>query len=498
MLRGPVEGKGGAVLPLISYPRALAGHVERDPERPAVVCASRSCSRGQLDRRSSRLARAYAGLGVGAEQRVVIALPNGTEFLEATFAVWKLGAVPTPISSRLPGAERSALLQLAEPALVLGAESPGRVCLPAGFEPDPALSDAPLPDRIAPHSQAIASGGSTGRPKLIVDALPASCDPQAEFYGVPAEAPVLVPGPLYHAGPFINARTAIVRGGCAVLMTRFDAEEALALIERHRVEWVNFVPTMMQRIWRLPESVRRRYDLSSVRVFMSTGAACPAWLKRAWIEWLGAERIWEAYGGSERIGGTLISGSEWLEHPGSVGRPTGGRRVRILGEDGRELPPGEVGEVYFLPPGGPGSTYAYVGAERRATPDGWESLGDLGCLDADGYLYLADRRTDLIVSGGANVYPAEVEAALDAHPAVRSCAVIGLPDDDLGQRVHALVEAGPGVSDEELREHLAEHLVRYKIPRSFERVDQPLRDDAGKVRRAALREACIARDERVG
>jgi bile acid-coenzyme A ligase len=161
----------------------------------------------------------------------------------------------------------------------------------------------------------------------------------------------------------------------------------------------------------------------------------------------------------------------------------------VLRGDGSECEPGEVGEIFMLPPGGQGSTYRYVGAEAKATADGWETLGDLGTLDADGYLYVVDRRTDMIVTGGANVYPAEVEAALDAHPAVRSSCVVGLPDDDLGQRVHAIVDAPAPPGEAELREHLAKHLVRYKIPRSFEFVDEPLRDDAGKVRRSALREA---------
>jgi bile acid-coenzyme A ligase len=276
-------------------------------------------------------------------------------------------------------------------------------------------------------------------------------------------------------------------------MPRFDALGALELIERHRVDWVLFVPTMMQRIWRLGPEQRERFDLSSLRRVMCTGAPSPAWLKRAWIGWLGPEKIYEAYGGSERIAGTMISGTEWLEHPGSVGRPTGGRKIRILDESGCECAPAEIGEVYMMPPGGRGSTYRYIGADASATSEGWESLGDLGYFDEDGYLYLVDRKTDMIVTGGANVYPAEVEAALDAHAAVRSSAVIGLPDEDLGQRIHALVDAPQRVTEAELRAHLADHLVRYKIPRSFEFVAEPLRDDAGKVRRAALREARLPR-----
>ncbi|MFP8879759.1 MAG: AMP-binding protein, partial [Myxococcota bacterium] len=224
---------------------------------------------------------------------------------------------------------------------------------------------------------------------------------------------------------------------------------------------------------------------------MCTGAPSPDWLKRAWIDWLGSDRIFEAYGGSERIAGTLISGTEWLAHPGSVGKPTGDRRVLILGPDGNPRPAGEIGEVFMMPPGGQGSTYRYIGAESTATADGWESLGDLGYLDEAGYLYLVDRKTDMIVTGGANVYPAEVEAALDAHPKVRSSAVVGLPDEDLGQRIHAIFEAVEALTDTELREHLADRLARHKIPRSFERVSEPLRDDAGKLRRSALRDARV-------
>jgi bile acid-coenzyme A ligase len=338
------------------------------------------------------------------------------------------------------------------------------------------------------------SGGSTGRPKLILDLTPAQCDPEQAENGMQRGGTTLVPGPLYHAGPFITAWQQLLCGGTVVVMSRFDALLSLELIESHRVDWVLFVPTMMQLIWRLPEAERLRFDLSSLRRVMCTGAPSPAWLKRAWIGWLGPEKIYEAYGGTERIAGTLTSGLEWLERPGSVGRPTAGRRIRIQRPDGSECAPREVGEVFMLPPGGRGSTYRYVGAEATASADGWESLGDMGWLDEDGYLYLVDRKADMILVGGANVYPAEVEAALDAHPAVRSSAVFGLPDDDLGSRIHAIVDAPQPVSEQALREHLAKHLVQYKMPRSFEFVNEPLRDDAGKLRRSALRAARLEKE----
>ncbi len=203
---------------------------------------------------------------------------------------------------------------------------------------------------------------------------------------------------------------------------------------------------------------------------------------------LGPERMFEGYGPSERIGRTFITGTEWLQRPGSVGRAMDGCRVRILDPQGRELPPGGIGEIYMLPAAGAGTTFSYRGAERRVTLDGWESVGDMGWLDSDGYLYIADRRTDMILCGGRNIYPAEIEAALNAHPAVRTSVVIGMPDEDLGQRIHAIVEA-TDVTDSDLRIHLEERLVRYKWPHSFEYVSTPLFNEAGKVRRSALREA---------
>jgi bile acid-coenzyme A ligase len=385
------------------------------------------------------------------------------------------------VSNRLPPVERIAIIETADPSLVVGvpaSEAGGRPSVPEGWEPSSELSDEPLPDVVSKCVRAMTSGGSTGRPKVIVDTVPAEVDPERAENGITPGGCTLVPGPLYHAGPFMTSWSSLTVGASIVVMQRFDAEEALALIEEHRADWVLFVPTMMQRIWRLPESVRTRYDVSSLGRVMCTGAPSPAWLKRAWIEWLGGDKIFEAYGGTERIAGTMISGT-----------------VRILDDAGNECGPGEVGEVYMMPPGGQGSTYRYLGADSRSTGDGWETLGDLGYLDEDGFLYLVDRKTDMIVTGGANVYPAEIEGAIDGHPAVRSSAVVGLPDDDLGQRVHAIVDAPAGVTEAELRAELADRLVRYKIPRTFEFVDEPLRDDAGKVRRSALREARMRVEE---
>jgi bile acid-coenzyme A ligase len=480
----------------VSYGAALGWLAAQERHRVAAVCGEQAITRGELERASNRLARAYQQLGVGAESRVTIALPNSLEFLVACMAAWKLGASPQPISARLPAKEREAIVALSAPALVVGvaaAEYPKFSSVPAGFAPDAALNDAPLPDLVPPHVRTMTSGGSTGRPKLIVDLTPALADPEVAENFMRPRGVALAPGPLYHAGPFIVAWQCILSGGTLVLMERFDAEQALALVERHRVDWVLFVPTMMQRIAKLAPDVRNKYDVSSLKNVMCSGAPSPPWLKRFWIEWLGPEKIFEAYGGTERIAGTVITGTEWLAHPGSVGKPPPGRMMRAQRPDGSVCASGEVGEIYMKPATGQGTTYRYIGATPTATRDGWETLGDIGWFDEDGYLYLADRKTDMILVGGSNVYPAEIEAAIDSHPRVRSSAVIGLPDDDLGGRLHAIVDAPEPVTETELRAHLAELLVAYKIPRSFEFVSEPLRDDAGKLRRSALREARLAR-----
>ena len=475
----------------ISISRLISQSADRDPDRPAITHEGRTVTRREFDRRTNRLARAYEQLGVREGDMVTIGLPNSIEFYEAAFAAWKLGATPQPVSARLPKFEQEQIVELADPSLVVGYE-PGslgdRTVLAPGFEPDPSLPDTELPDRVARYWKAPTSGGSTGRPKIIVAESPGSFDFEERLpLRQERDRAQLVPGPLYHNAPFSFSTQGLMLGNHVIVMTRFDAEETLSLIEQHQVDWTMMVPTMMLRIWKLRAEVRNRYDLSSLRIMLHLAAPCPPWLKEEWINWLGGDRIHELFGGTEGTGATWITGDEWLEHRGSVGKLLGGAQVKVVDPDGNDLPPGEVGEIYLLPAGGQGSTYHYIGAESKAIEGGWESLGDMGYVDEEGYIYLSDRKTDMILAGGANIYPAEVEAAIDAYPGVRSSAVIGLPDEDLGQQVHAIIDRPEGeVDTDELITFLSERLVRYKVPRSFEWVNEPLRDDAGKTRRSAL------------
>jgi len=465
------------------------------PDRPAVTDHTRTLTWRDLDRRTNRLARGLMSAGVEHGDLVTLGLPNSADFIEVCYGLWKVGATPQPISYRLPAAEAEAVMDLADtPILIAGGSIESRrprLDLAALL----ALSDddSPVPDTVAPVWKAPTSGGSTGRPKLILSGGAGLYTPaEVGAWRTNSEDVMIIPGPLYHNGPFSSSFGGLNEGAHLVIMPRFDAEETLATIARHRATWIYLVPTMMSRIWRLPAETRAQYDVTSLSTAWHLAAPCPAWLKEAWIDWLGPEVIMELYGGTEGQALTIITGQEWLDHRGSVGKVSLGE-MRAVDAEGETLPPGEVGEIYMRRPADAPPTYQYRGASPRTLPGGWESLGDIGWFDEDGYLYLADRRSDMILVGGANVYPAEIEAALDEHPLVQSSAVIGLPDEDLGSLIHAVVQPREGLTEEALREHLRARLVTYKQPRSYEFVTENIRDDAGKVRRTQLREERIAK-----
>jgi bile acid-coenzyme A ligase len=471
---------------------AIRQLAEAKPDAPAITCNDVTVSWAELDRRTNRLARYFADAGVKQGSLVTIALPNSLAFYEAVIAAWKIGAVPQPVSFRLPPRELQAIVELAKPVLVIGLDpANGQAWLPIGFEPDPTLSDAPLPPLVSPVWKAPTSGGSTGRPKLILAGSPGILELLTGTAGRTRLEPdkvMLCPAPLYHNGPLTYSLISLLLGNHIVVMERFDPVKTLELIERYQVTWLYSVPTMLRRILLLPDEQRLSYDLSSLRTVIHMAAPCPPAVKWAWINWLGAEKILELYAGTEAQSATIISGEEWVKHPGSVGQVVYGE-MKIFDGDGQELPPGEVGEVWMRSPEGI-TTYRYIGATATAR-NGWETLGDLGYFDEDQYLYLADRKTDMILVGGSNVYPAEVEAALVEHPQVLAACVIGLPDEDYGNLVHAILNVSGEISDDQLRRHLAERLVAYKIPRSFERTDETLRDEADKIRRSALRQTRI-------
>lgn len=459
------------------------------PDEPAVTCGGRTITRDELDKSTNRLARAYAEFGVGVGDYVTIVLPNSIEWVQATVACWKLGAVPQPLSPRLPAAEFEGILQLRPRALLVGREYPGIPSVPAGFAPD--TSDDPLPEAVSPCWKSMASGGSTGRPKLIEAGGDSRIPPEIGYPLGAQEGDVnLISVPLTHNTGFTTAVIGLLMRHHLVLMPRFDPHEFLRLVTEHHVTFLTTVPTIMQRLLPVYRANPSAYDLSSIRRFWHLGALCPPAIKQAWIDLLGPEKIWELYGGTELQALTFISGDQWLTHRGSVGVVVAGE-MKVLDDDGRECPPGVVGEIYMRPSPGTAPTYRYVGVTAKSR-DGWDSLGDLGYFDEDGFLYLSDRRVDMFTVGGRNVYPAEIENALSAHPDVLSCLVVGVPDDDLGQVPYALVQA-EALDEEAVRAFLAERIAAYKVPRIVEFVDTPLRDDAGKARRSAVRAEIMAR-----
>jgi bile acid-coenzyme A ligase len=483
------------------YDQRFADLAAAAPDQVALIFLPASgaverLTRAGLDRWVGRLARRLRARGVGPGRWLVIGVPNGPLHLVLALAAWKLGATVLPLSAQMPAAEAARLVDLIDAAVIVAdwpIAHPSLVASAALDQPIADESDLPIESTIPHPGKAVASGGSTGIPKIIVDPNRWESRPGAiierlgTHVGARQNQVQLVAGPLYHNAPFSWAHYGWFEGHRLVLLDRFDAARALDAIATYRVEWAALVPTMMLRMLR--EQRERPRDLSSLEGIYHTAASCPPWVKEGWIELLGAERVFEAYGSTEGVGACLIRGDEWLLHRGSVGRPFD-CRIEIRGSEGRPVPTGVVGEVFYqlLTPR---EAYRYIGAPTPTAADGFGTVGDLGWLDGDGYLHLADRRTDLIISGGSNVYPAEVEIALSAHPGVRDVVVVGLPDPEWGQRVHAIVEpvdrAPP--SPDELRHWCRERLTGYKIPKTFEFVTALPRDEAGKIRRSSLRAA---------
>lgn len=476
------------VPPIGTQVSALAA---RDPYAPAATCDGVTVTRAELDAVTNRLARGFASLGVGGGDYVTIVVPNSLDWVYAVLACWKLGAVPQPLSARLPDAELAALLELRRPALLVGGADPTGVTVSAGTDVALGFSDAPLPEAVSPVWKSMASGGSTGRPKLI-EAGNDSRVPAA--IGAPLGAQdgdvTLISVPLSHNTGFTTYAVGLLGGHHLVVMPRFDPHEFLRLVTEHAVTFLTTVPTIMQRLLPVYRSNPDAYDLSSIRRFWHLAAPCPPVVKQAWIDLLGPEKVWELYGGTELQALTFISGEQWLTHPGSVGVVVAGE-MKVLDDDGNECPPGVAGEIYMRPAPGSRPTYRYVGSTAKSC-DGWDSLGDLGYFDADGFLYLNDRRVDMFTVGGRNVYPAEIESALAQHPEVLSSLAVGVPDDDLGQVPHVIVQAD-GLDETDVLTFLAGRVAPYKVPRTVEFTDRPLRDDAGKARRSAVRDEVISR-----
>jgi bile acid-coenzyme A ligase len=484
----------------VSFGRRIADLAQAHPDAVAIIFSRQDGTEDALDWRAldrwaNRAARLLAANGAGPGTMVCVGLPNSLEHYAATIGAWRCGACVLPLSPRMPDHEFGGITGLLDRKVVVAdrtGATVGRAEI-AALRDGGTWSDAALPN-VTPHpGKSIGSGGSTGRPKIIVDPKPWARVPGALGdlirVGFRSGDVQLVAGPLYHNSPFSWSHFGLFEDQRLIVMERFDPERAVSLIERHRCQFMFFPPIMLLRISRLPDFATR--DLSSIYAIFQTAASCPPWLKRLWIDRLGPERLIEAYGSSEALGNTRITGTDWLEHPGSVGRADEAVcEMRVLDPEMREVPAGTVGEIFFRPKKTGEPPYYYIGSPpARSARDGFASVGDLGYVDEQGYLFIVDRRVDMIVTGGANVYPAEIEAALTEHPAVTDAAVIGLADEEWGRRVHAIVQAAEDAawpSEAELDAWLRDRLTPYKLPKSYEIVAALPRDPSGKIRRSAL------------
>jgi long-chain acyl-CoA synthetase len=505
-------------------PRDKVAYVMASSSVPGRQGGDTEVTFGELDDDSNRVARVLHERGLRFGDHVAFFMPNNDWYMKLVLAAARSGLYYTAINYHFNADEVAYILDDSDSKAVFVDASLGAVlgdliaCLPPvvanrfvvggpvdGFE---LLDDAiasqpaePLEEQFE-GSPMLYSSGTTGRPKGIQ--YP---NVQREFphetgmhsiiangYGITSDTVYLSPAPLYHSAP-LNFNTGVIRaGGTSIIMERFDPAEFLALVERHRVNVTQLVPTMFVRMLKLPEEERTRYDLSSLQNAIHAAAPCPVEVKERMIEWWGPI-VFEYYAATEGGGGTSITAEEWLQHKGSVGRSMTGI-LHIVGEDGEELPPGEVGVVYFERDPGSLSFEYHKDAQKTADAHdahGWTTVGDMGYVDADGYLYLTDRRDFMIVSGGVNIYPQEAENLLIVHPKVMDAAVFGVPNPEMGEEVKAVVQpldwadAGPEL-ERELIAYCRDHLAHYKCPVSVDFEQELPRQPTGKLYKRLLRD----------
>ena len=497
-------------------------HAQKHPDKPAYIMAAsgRTVTYRQLDDQSNRIAQLFRSLGLKAGDHIALFIENNSQFFEICWGAQRSGLVYTAISSRLTAAEVEYIVRdcgarlfitshylagTAAELVPLLDDVASRYMIDgviAGYESwEAAVARQPatrIADETAGHDM-LYSSGTTGRPKgvlPIVEPQPIDFDNPllqitSKLYGMNADTVYLSPAPLYHAAPLRFNMSVMRLGGTSVIMENFDAEEYLRLVKKHQVTHTQVVPTMFVRFLKLPDEVRLKYDMSSLKCAIHAAAPCPIPVKQQMIEWWGPI-IWEYYGGTEGNGLTMCNSAEWLAHKGTVGRAVVGK-LKICDDAGEELPTGQSGTVYFAE----GRTFEYHNDPKKTAesrhPKGWSTLGDVGYLDADGFLHLTDRKAFMIISGGVNIYPQEAENLLVNHPKVMDCAVFGVPNPDFGEEVKAvvqprdMVDAGPALA-EELLAYCKQHLSAIKCPRSIDFEAELPRHPTGKLYKRLLRD----------
>jgi long-chain acyl-CoA synthetase len=491
-----------------------------DDSRTALVTSSNQITFGALNRRSNQLARALRQLGLRSGDRISLFYRNEPAFFETYFAVAQIGVVAVVINYHLTADEAIYMVRDSNSTFVLASETCGTIASRAArelqFPPERLLAYGSVdgfkdvegvlanqsgqqPDQRIAGQIILYTSGTLGRPKGVLRQQ-ASVDPdviareeiaRARPFGLtPGLGCHLVAGPLHHGAPHHWAIRALHLGHTTVVMPKFDALTWLTLVEKYQVTSSFMVPTMFVRLLRIPTEVRNGKSTSSLRTVIHAGAPCPIEIKRQMMEWLGPI-LYEYYAAME-AGGTMVGPHEWVSYPGTVGKARPGINIRILDEQLRDCPTGTIGRVYL----GGSPAFRYLNDDDKtasAYHDGYVTVGDIGYLDPEGHLYLCDREADIIISGGVNIYPAEIEAALTTHPLVQDAAVVGVQDDEWGERVKAFVvptahDAAPRVLIDSITQYCRERLAGYKVPRDIEIVANIPRTDAGKLRRRELRD----------
>lgn len=507
-----------------------------------IRSGSRTLEASVLAERAERAAFGLESIGIKANDSVALILRNDLAFFEASSAVGQVGAYPVPMNWHATVEEASYLLRDCDArAVIIHADlfRQLQAAIPEGVavlvEPTPpeiaAAYGVPAESCVAPAGQTswsdwlaqfprrprrtseppgaiIYTGGTTGRPKGVRRPPPttaqylASVEITSFAFGIqaalmaalagkpPSRVATVIAGPMYHSAPNAYGSLSLRAGADVILQARFDPEQLLQLIELHRITHLHLVPTMFVRLLKLPADIRARYDLSSLEFVVHAAAPCPPHVKRAMIEWWG-QIINEYYGSTETGAVVFCSSSDWLAHPGTVGKPMKDIRLRVLREDGTDAAVREPGEVYCRLTTSADFTYHGDDEKRRkAERDGLFSVGDIGYVDEDGYLYLCDRKNHMVISGGVNIYPAEIESELLKVPGVADCAVFGVPDDEFGEALCAWVQPNPGLTLDanDVRTELSRHMARYKIPKIIEFTSTLPREDSGKIFKRKLRE----------
>jgi long-chain acyl-CoA synthetase len=497
-------------------------HAQSTPDKPVLIMAGsgETLTYRELDDRSNQAARLFRSLGLAPGDHIALLCENHARFYELCWGAQRSGLIYTAISTRLGAdeiayivndcnarllvvsaslAQQAAAIVELTPAvrhrLMIGADAPGHQRWEQALATQPAQRIA---DECA-GGDMLYSSGTTGRPKGVfsppessaIDASTALIEMNRKAYGVGLDTLYLSPAPLYHAAPLRFTMTVMRLGGTVVVMEHFDAEQYLELVQQHRITHSQLVPTMFVRMLKLPPEVRAAYDVASLRCAIHAAAPCPIPIKQQMIDWWGPI-IWEYYAGTEGNGMTLVNSKEWLAHQGTVGRAVVGE-LKISDEQGNEMPNGEPGTVYFA--GGKAFQYHNdpVKTADSRNAKGWTTLGDVGYVDAEGFLYLTDRKAYMIISGGVNIYPQEAENVLITHPKVADVAVFGVPNEDFGEEVKAVVQprdmrdAGPQL-EAELIEFCRAQLSHIKCPRSIDFEAELPRHPTGKLYKRLLKD----------